>query len=412
MTPPDRSRSTAPTPNRLAPFAVSDEDSGGRVHPEPDDPLRTSFEVDQRRILTCTAFRRLSGKTQVFDPHAHDHFRTRLTHTLEAAAIARTLARVLNVNATLAEAIALAHDLGHPPFGHAGEVGLNKAMAESGGFNHNAHSLRVVTFLEHPYPAFRGLNLTRATLAGLSTHETIYDVPAERGAHRSGVGSGTRASAEGNEDGESKSSIESQIASLADRIAYDCHDLEDAIGAGYVEWSDLNALAIWSDAAQSHFAITKPIENAHAVRRAVLDGMIDHLIADAAGIAQSRLADRPNEHGHASVGHATRGSGSHETVRVSDEPIVGFSSGAQRRLHALEDLLVTRLHRNRAVSDMDRRGEAIVLALFAAYRAHPDQMPERFVRRLDEMDHDRVICDFLAGMTDRYCRREYERLCH
>lgn len=401
MSPCHRSRLSDSTPDQLAPYAVSDGNSGGRVHPEPDDPLRTPFQVDQRRILTCTAFRRLSGKTQVFAPHAHDHFRTRLTHTLEAAGIARTLARALSANATLAEGIALAHDLGHPPFGHAGEVGLNKAMAGSGGFNHNAHSLRVVTFLEHPYPAFRGLNLTRATLAGLSTHETIYDVPVAPDS------SGWS----GDPSAKPASSIESQIASLADRIAYDCHDLEDAIGAGYVTGSELKNLAIWSDAAASHFAVTEPIANAHAVRRAVLDGIIDFLIADAAGTVHARYSDLTGEHGDAGVGASPPPAARGESDAPSHRPIVELSAEAERRLRALEDLLVARLHKNPEVSAMDQQGEAIVRALFGAYREKPDRMPERFSRRLAEMDRDRVICDFLAGMTDRYCRREYEQLC-
>ena len=194
---------------RMAPYAARPETGGDRVHREDAEPLRDPFAVDRRRIINCVAFRRLQHKTQVFGPAEHDHFRTRLTHTLEVAETARCLAKGLRANETLAEPIALAHDLGHPPFGHAGEAALDDAMKEYGGFNHNTHALRVVAYLEHPYPDFRGLNLTAETLAGLRTHATGFDAP--------------DASVSG-------SSVEAQIASLADRIAYNCHDLEDAIG--------------------------------------------------------------------------------------------------------------------------------------------------------------------------------------
>ncbi|MCH7885803.1 MAG: dNTP triphosphohydrolase, partial [Planctomycetes bacterium] len=232
----------------LALYAIRSCDCGGRVHPEPDDPLRGAFELDRHRIVESTAFRRLENKTQVFAPAEHDHFRTRLTHSLEVAQIARCLAGALQASEALAEAIALAHDLGHAPFGHAGEAALDEVMADHGGFNHNAHALRVVGYLEHPFPDFRGLNLTGETRAGLATHATRYDTPVQTrdatvsDAPRAAGFSPREPANEANpaRPGAAGSaaptgpSIEAQITSIADRIAYIGHDLEDAIGAEFI----------------------------------------------------------------------------------------------------------------------------------------------------------------------------------
>jgi len=245
----------------IAPYAVADDAFGGRRHEEPANELYTPFELDRIRIVSCTAFRRLEGKTQVFAPHEHDHFRTRLTHTLEVSQMARTLARLLGANETLAEAIALAHDLGHPPFGHAGEVALNQAMSDCGGFNHNLHSLRVVDYLEHPYPPYRGLNLTGEVRGGLAAHCTRYDAP------ESSDGSDAPAGA----------SVEAQIASVADRLAYNCHDLEDAIGGNMIGLEELQDVRLWQEAMEAHSGVVmdRPI---HAIRRVALDAIVSRLV--------------------------------------------------------------------------------------------------------------------------------------
>lgn len=330
-----------------SPFTATND--GGRVHPEPDDPLRGPFEVDRHRIISCTAFRRLEQKTQVFAPAVHDHFRTRMTHTIEVAGIARTLAKLLRADETLAEAISLAHDLGHPPFGHAGEAALDERMAGHGGFDHNAHSLRVVEYLEHPYPAFRGLNLTRATLAGMGGHATRYDAPAA-------------AEALG---------VESQVASLADRIAYDLHDLEDAIGAGWIAEPDLQSLSLWCHAvARMGEGMTGG--RIHAVRRSMLDAMLDLLLTDAS--------------------------------RCSNQPVVRFTEPVESSLSELESFLSQRVYRHPEVVRSDDEGRDAISRLFDAFLREPKHLPPRFSARISEQGAHRVICDYIAGMTDRFCR--------
>jgi len=356
----------------LASYAVRSAGSRGRVHPEPDDPLRGPFEFDRHRIIESTAFRRLEHKTQVFAPSHHDHFRTRLTHTLEAAQIARCLAVALRANEALAEAITLAHDLGHPPFGHAGETALNEAMAHHGGFNHNAHSLRVVEYLEHPFPAFRGLNISIETLAGLRTHATRYDVP-----ETANVGV----------------SVEAEIASVADRVAYNCHDLEDAIGAGFTGLADLSGIALWRQASDRALG-DEVVKNIHAVRRLVLDALLNGLLADIVATSRPLLATI------SSPGQA----------RIMPIPLVMPSTTADRQLQEMEWLLSDRVYHHPDVARIDAEGQTMIHALFNTYRRDPNALPARFSARVDEQGAERVICDYIAGMTDRFCMAEHARL--
>jgi len=354
----------------LGPYAVRSTDS--RVHPEPADPMRGPFELDRHRIIESTAFRRLEHKTQVFAPSLHDHFRTRLTHTLEAAQIARCLAVVLRANEALAEAITLAHDLGHPPFGHAGEAALNHAMADHGGFNHNAHSLRVVEYLEHPFPEFRGLNLTHDVLAGLRTHATRYDKAQTMG------------------DGPS---VESQIASLADRMAYNCHDLEDAIGAGFVDLPNLSDLALWRRAVEDTVK-GGVVQNIHSVRRMVLDALLNTLLLDIVYTSRPLLAPiRSPDH-----------------VRTVAAPLVALSATAELRLGEMESYLYERVYRHPEVVRTDAEGQTMIHALFNTFRRNPATLPPRFAVRIHEQGVERVICDYIAGMTDRFCMTEHARL--
>jgi dGTPase len=443
----------------LAPYAIDSADPNGRTHLEPADPLRGPFEVDRHRIIESTAFRRLEGKTQVFLAAHHDHFRTRLTHTIEATLIARTLAAGLAVNERLVEAIMLAHDLGHPPFGHAGEDALNEAMADYGGFNHNTHSLRVVEYLEHPSPAFWGLNLTAETRAGLATHATRYDDPEANGhlVERARLRSGfprrererpvktPRARAWHSEKGDAighgdltkparaHPSVEAQIASIADRIAYNCHDLEDAIGAAFITLEDLDDVALWKEAreeASSRGLLTPgtppscgsrsgqqtrptPTETSartevrgslddvaheggevpaelpiHAIRRVVLDTLLDRLLADVIAASHARLA----------------AVNSFEAVHQAARPLVTASGAVESHLTLLEQFLVGHLYQQPEVVKMDAEGKTMVLSLFHAYLSRPDALPKRFAERVAEQGRHRVICDYLAGMTDRFCR--------
>ncbi len=357
-----------------APYAYSGEDTCSREHREQSDARRAPFALDRHRIIGCTAFRRLEGKTQVFAPSHHDHFRTRLTHTLEASHIARTLAKALRANEDLAEAITLAHDLGHPPFGHAGEKALTGAMANAGGFNHNLHTLRVVEYLEHPFPAFRGLNLTVATRAGLALHATSYDVPETSGANRS-------------------PSVEAQVSSLADRIAYNCHDLEDAIGAGFVGSDDLCVLPLWCESREVA-EVKEGADRLHAIRRPVLDAMLNAILSDAVENSMPLLSEVE----------------SFEQVASANGPLVTLSEKMDVCVGEVERFLAARVYRHPDVATGDADGQGKILALFDAFRSDPSKLPSRFATRIDEQGIDRVVCDYMAGMTDRFCAEAYAQL--
>lgn len=395
----------------LAQYAIRSADHAGRGHPEPEDQLRNPFELDRHRIIESTAFRRLERKTQVFTSSYHDHFRTRLTHTLEVAQIARTLAVGLGANEVLSEVVALAHDLGHPPFGHAGEAALGEAMADHGGFNHNTHSLRVVDYLEHPFPQFRGLNLTLATRRELALHETRYDRPDESPGGFEGVAGG--------------SGVEGLIASMADRLAVVRSDLEDAIGAELIGLGELENVALWREAANSlldlehssfvddgrrakhidsetppdgrdklKIALTKG-KNIHVIRRPVLDTMLDRILLSV--VQTSRVALTPMR--------------STDEVRESRESVVTMPGEVSANLDELERLLFERLYRGPEIVRMDADGRKKVLALFAVYRQDPNKLPPRFAGRIERQGIGSVIRDYIAGMTDRFCEAAYQRLC-
>ena len=363
----------------LAPYALRDGDHGGRQHAAPPDPLRSPFELDRHRVTESTAFRRLEHKTQVFAAAYHDHFRTRLTHTLAVAQVARTLALALGANETLAEVIALAHDLGHPPFGHAGEVALSEAMASHGGFNHNTHSLRVVEYLEHPFPQFRGLNLTAEARAGLATHETRYDLP-EDASKKTG-------------SGRAGPSVEAQIASVADRVACGCHDLEDAVGAGFLTLEDLEGVELWRSAR----AILWPARidlSVHAIRRPVLDRMLDSVLSSVITVSQRALAGCASPHAVCEAGRS----------------LVVMDAQVEKQVARLEEFLLRSVYRRPEIVAMDERGKSMVQALFRAFCADPGRLPDRFARRITEQGPRHVVCDYIAGMTDRYCQQAFESL--
>ena len=360
----------------LAGWAVAEADDGGRRSPEPPHPYRTSFQRDRERILHCTAFRRLDFKTQVFVPHEHDHFRTRLTHTLEVAQVARTLGRALRLNEDLIEAVALAHDLGHPPFGHCGEAVLADLMAGAGGFEHNRQSLRVVDYLEHPYPEFRGLNLTQVARECLAKHEAdSADTVAEFDDGRQGP-------------------LEGQAVDLADGIAYTAADLDDALASGWISADDLGDLTLWQAAWQQAGESAPTARWIH--RRIRARATILSLMADDA-IAQTRLA--------------TESVASLDDVRRAGRPLVAFSEKMAAEVAELQRFLRQNVYEHPDNLRYSDEGQAMIVGLFKHFCAQPGDLPRRYHDRIDDGGLERVVCDYIAGMTDRFCRGQYEAFC-
>lgn len=362
----------------LAPYGQRSRWSRGRRYPEPEHAYRTAFQRDRDRILHTTAFRRLKHKTQVFIITEGDYYRTRLTHTLEVAQIGRTLARALGVNEDLVEAICLAHDLGHPPFGHAGEQTLNRLMQGHGGFEHNAQSYRIVTHLERRYPEFPGLNLTYEVLEGLVKHETEYDHPLIRDfePHR-------------------RPTLEGQIANLADELAYTAHDLDDGLRAGLLRPEDLEGLAIWRTLQAAIGWDGRGFSD--LIRYRLVRRLINLMVTDVLTATDRALAAvRPR---------------SPDDVRDHPEPLVRFSEEMAGQVRELKGFLYRRLYRHPHVVRMQSKAERILEGLFRAYLAEPAQLPYWVQDRIrEEGDLHRVVCDYIAGMTDRFALEEYRRL--
>ncbi len=374
--------------SQLANYAVSAERSLGRRHDlEPGQEKAGPFVLDRERVIHCAAFRRLEYKTQVMVNHEGDHFRTRLTHTLEVAHLARRLAGLLRVNEELCEVIALAHDLGHPPFGHAGEQALRELMDHHGGFEHNVQSLRVVDYLEHPFRTYRGLNLNFEVRESLVKHITPYDSP-EPEAHDSPEMGALF-------DVGPMPPIEGQVASLADQIAYVGHDIEDAISAGIITERQLDATALWRDAA-GPIRHADPDAPLAAVGRPVIDRIVDRVLADVADTSLT-LIDR------AAVD-------SPDDVRQVGHGLVDFSPQGKTLVDELRECLFDHFYRHHRLVRMDTKARRFVREVFQAYVDVPNMLPPRFAQRITEQGPHRVICDYVAGMTDRYCLDEYKRL--
>jgi dGTPase len=385
-----------------APWASAPGKSRGRLYPEPVSPTRNPFRRDCDRIIHATAFRRLAHKTQVFVFHEGDHYRTRLTHTLEVAQIARSLARALGLDEDLAEALALAHDLGHPPFGHAGERALDRCLAADGGFDHNAQTLRVVTALERRYPAFDGLNLCWETLEGLVKHNGPLTDRAGNpiGAYRErGLPHAMRSHAE-TQDLElwSFASAEAQVAALADDIAYDAHDIDDGLRAELFSLDDLAAIASIREILTSvrrEFPKTDSGRLVHELVRRLITHMIEDVIAET-GRRLASLAPR-----------------SVEEVRHAAMPVGAFSPAMVAADRAIKDFLYPRMYRHPRVMGIMADAERVVSDLFGRYAEHPEHLPaERSHTIATEHGSDRLrgIADFIAGMTDRYALAEHARL--
>jgi dGTPase len=371
-------------------YAADASRSRGRLVPEAACPMRTPFQRDRDRIVHATAFRRLTYKTQVFVYHEGDHYRTRLTHSLEVAQIARAIARLLQVDEDLAEALALAHDLGHPPFGHAGERALDRAMAGFGGFDHNAQSLKVVTKLERKYAAFDGLNLSFETLEGLAGHNG----PVTHGPVFAALASAGLA---GKLDVAGHASLEAQAAAIADDIAYTNHDIDDGLRAGLLNIDDLVAAPLVGPYVQAALALqTRDRSRAvYEVNRRLITAMID----DAVTTARAAIADLQPR--------------SAADVAAAGRALVAFSEPMARDLAALKAYLFTHVYRHARVMRVMEEAATIVRDLVALYLAEPERLPPPWNARagsLDGPERAALIRDFVAGMTDRYAIGEHRRL--
>jgi dGTPase len=363
---------------RLAPYALRSAESRGRVYPEAESKSRTAFGRDRDRIIHTTAFRRLEYKTQVFVFYEGDHYRTRLTHTLEVAQLGRSLARGLGVNEDLTEAICLAHDLGHAPFGHAGEHILNILLAEYGGFNHNTQSYRVVTKLERRYPDFPGLNLTYETREGMIKHETDYDL-SDATAY----------------EPEKRASFEAQIANLADEIAYNAHDLDDGLRAELFTVGDLGELAIWQDLTTSAgWRSGQPFTE--LLRHVVVRELIGRSILDVLQQTNSNLE--------------AAGIDSAEKLQRHSSNVVAYSPQFGEQIRSLKRFLYQRMYRHYRLVRMQSKAERYIADLYEAYMKEPEMLPEKTQQRLSEAPLPQVIADYIAGMTDRYALDEWQKL--
>ena len=362
----------------LAPYGIRSKNSKGRAYPEREGDYRTVFQKDRDRILHTTAFRRLEYKTQVFINYEGDYYRTRLTHTLEVAQIGRTVARALGANEDLIEAICLAHDLGHPPFGHSGEVALNRLMKDQGGFDHNKQSLRIVTKLEQRYPDFRGLNLSWETREGIVKHETEYDVSD---------------ASEFNPD--LRGHLEAQIANIADELAYTAHDLDDGLRSGMITPAMLEGITLWEILLES-VGLRRITELPDLARHQVIRRLI--------GLEMNDLVDqtsiRLDESGVQSV----------ESLQKLPYNVIGFSEDMVRRNRELKDFLYAKLYRHPRVVRMAVKAERILSDLFEAYRKESQMLPREIQGMIETRGLERAICDYIAGMTDRYAIEEYKKL--
>jgi len=369
--------------------AAQPDRSRGRFHPEsrsgPRGP-RDIFQRDRDRIVHSVAFRRLRHKTQVFIAPDGDHYRVRLTHSLEVAQIGRTLARTLGLNEDLTEALCLAHDLGHPPFGHAGEDALSAALTEGGGFDHNAHTIRIVTRLENPYPDFDGLNLSWEALEGLAKHNGPVANP---------TWALTEANAEWDLELHSWPSLEAQVAAIADDIAYDNHDIDDGLRAGLLHIDELVELPIvnrlWEAIADRH-----PGTRVEKRQRALVRDMIGTMVGD----VLAETARRVREMGVETI----------DDVRAAGRPLAGFSDALAAEERELKRFLYSRLYGLPELGPVREEAERVVADLAAAYIADPALLPRDWQRSGDRVQQLRTIGDFIAGMTDRFAIARHEEL--
>lgn len=362
----------------LAAYAMPSGASAGRAYAEAPDVFRTDFQRDRDRVIHATAFRRLIGKTQVFLSDTGDHYRTRLTHSIEVSQIARSVARSLRLNQDLVEAVALAHDLGHAPFGHAGGDALDELMRGHGGFEHNYQSLRIVERLETKYPNFAGLNLTYEVRESILKHKRPFDHPIYA-AYRPEEGP----------------LLEADVVDVADGVAYNSHDLDDGLRSGILKTEDLAEVELWrrvEDRVRSRF----PDVSGRELIRKIVPGVIDYLVKDLVKSTALRLG---------ASGVRTR-----DDVRRARRPLVGFSDDVAHAEAGLKTFLYERFYTHYKVARMRHRSKVFLTALFEAYVGNPLLLPPDFRRRSEEYGRHRAVADYLAGMTDEYAQREYRRL--
>ncbi len=350
----------------LASYAIKSAETKGRTYPEKEHDFRTAFQRDRDRIVHSTSFRRLEYKTQVFVNHEGDHYRTRLTHTIEMSQIARTIARALGLNEDLVEAIALAHDLGHGPFGHAGQDALSELMKGHGGFEHNQQCLRIVEKLEESYASFPGLNLTFEVREGLRKHARKR-IP----------------------------SLEAEVVDFADSIAYNGHDLDDGLRAGLLEISSLKQIKLWQEIdryIQGKSASAGQTIKIKIAIRLLINRMVGDLISEAVKNIKRYKIKKPSDFAHSRV------------------KVVGFSKALGAKVLELKNFLTENLYHHHRVVRMTEKGKRFIKELFSLYVDEPQQLPPHVRKRAEEDGLHRSVCDYIAGMTDRFALDEYNRL--
>ncbi|MDZ4724464.1 MAG: deoxyguanosinetriphosphate triphosphohydrolase [candidate division Zixibacteria bacterium] len=366
----------------LAPYASLASASRGRVYPMAEHAYRTSFQRDRDRIVHCSAFRRMEYKTQVFLPHEGDHFRTRLTHTMEVAQISRTLARNLRLNEDLTEAIALVHDLGHTPFGHSGEEALNELMTGYGGFYHNLQSLRVVDLLEQRYPEHPGLNLSYEVREGIVKHESTHkSIPKEFSP-------------------ELRPTLEASLVDIVDEIAYSAHDIDDGVRAGLISIDDLRDLSIWLSHPERIGPFDKSLRLSSLApdqkRHALVRWLVDRLATDVLDETERQIEN-------AEITDT-------DTLRRSTEKICRYSATTADRVKELKQFLGKRLYRHPTLIELSDRSRKILTTLYGKLSDAPERMPARFKEMLLTEEKEIVVADYIAGMTDRYAEKLSEEL--
>jgi dGTPase len=379
----------------LAPYATHAAESAGRMYPEPACPMRSVFQRDRDRIVHATAFRRLTYKTQVFLFHEGDHYRTRLTHSLEVAQIARAIARMLALDEDLAEALALAHDLGHPPFGHAGERALARAMARWGGFDHNAQSLKVVTRLERKHAAFDGLNLTFETLEGLAKHNGPVVSGNADGGNRVLRDAIDRAGLTVQLHLAEYAPAEAQVAAIADDIAYNSHDLDDGLRAGLLALDDLADVPLAGPFVRAAPQAEDTQRIIYEVNRRIITVMIEDVVAE----SRRRLVALASQ--------------SLAGVRAAGRPVIAISAERQPEVMGLKDYLFAHVYRHPRVMQVMEDAETVVHGLFERYMAETAALPASWraaVAEAADLERAGLVADFVAGMTDRFALQEHRRL--
>jgi dGTPase len=354
----------------LKPYAVTDANSKGRRFKEPEHAYRGAFERDRDRIIHTSAFRRLEGKTQVFMPQINDQYRTRLTHSIEVSQIGRTIARVLGINEALTEAVCLAHDLGHSPFGHSGEAALNDLMRNSGGFEHNYQTMRIVELFERPYPNFIGLNLMYETRLALAKHKTHFDNPLRN-----------------KEFSEKNCSLEGQIADLADRIAYNCHDLEDGLRAKVISYDMVQDVSL----CRQSIEICKEKNSSGGVIKytRIAKTIIDMLVGDCIQTSKALIENENIQ--------------TLQQVFERNDNLITIGEEAEKGLRELEIFLLKNMYENPVVKAVSSQAKDWLTKVFCKFRDDPKLMPNFYQNLIPEFGLERTVCDYVSGMTDRYC---------